>query len=517
MNKTEEEKSKNRKQKKERKKHPLIKYILLGLVYLLGIIIIVLVYWSKKEYGFRFTEIVYTLTTPLAGADTSIVDGIKSQCIPKIIILFIPYLIWVLIDAVWGKKLILNRKSKKKPLHLGKLLGIFFTIACPLVFVVSLVYANIEYNVFYYIYSRLQTTEIYEEYYVFPEETAITIENEPKNLIFIYMESMETAYLSNSLGGNQGENLIPNLTDMANEHISFSNTEGVGGFHSIYGTTWTMGSLFATTTGVPFAFPVSDNAMGLYKDFASGITSLGDILQEYGYNQEFLCGSDASFAGRDTYFSQHGNYEIYDLYTARRNEYIPAGYYVNWGFEDKYLYEIAKDELLELASKDEPFNLTMLTVDTHFPGGYVCDKCPNKYETDAKKSIVCADTQVKEFVDWCTKQDFYEDTVIIIIGDHPRMDNQLVSNVKFYDRTMYNCIINADAEKDTLSMTNRIFTAMDVFPTTLAALGFNIEGDRLGLGTNLFSELPTLAEEIGYKALERELEKHSNYYVEQFK
>ena len=34
----------------------------------------------------------------------------------------------------------------------------------------------------------------------------------------------------------------------------------------------------------------------------------------------------------------------------------------------------------------------------------------------------------------------------------------------------------------------RTYTTMDNFPTTLAAMGVKIEGNRLGLGTNLFSE-----------------------------
>ena len=53
---------------------------------------------------------------------------------------------------------------------------------------------------------------------------------------------------------------------------------------------------------------------------------------------------------------------------------------------------------------------------------------------------------------------------------------------------------------------------MDMFPTTLASLGASIEGDRLGLGTNLFSDKRTLAEEYGIQKLNKELKKNSNYY-----
>ena len=42
---------------------------------------------------------------------------------------------------------------------------------------------------------------------------------------------------------------------------------------------------------------------------------------------------------------------------------------------------------------------------------------------------------------------------------------------------------------------------MDMFPTTIASLGATIEGDRLGLGTNLFSGEQTLAEKLTFDQL----------------
>jgi len=53
-----------------------------------------------------------------------------------------------------------------------------------------------------------------------------------------------------------------------------------------------------------------------------------------------------------------------------------------------------------------------------------------------------------------------------------------------------------------------------MYPTTLAALGVKIEGDRLALGTNLFSGKKTLTEEYGYEFLDDELLKYSVFYDE---
>ena len=53
---------------------------------------------------------------------------------------------------------------------------------------------------------------------------------------------------------------------------------------------------------------------------------------------------------------------------------------------------------------------------------------------------------------------------------------------------------------------------MDLFPTTLASMGAKIEGDILGIGTNLFSDKQTLAEIYGIEKLREELTKNSQFY-----
>lgn len=51
-----------------------------------------------------------------------------------------------------------------------------------------------------------------------------------------------------------------------------------------------------------------------------------------------------------------------------------------------------------------------------------------------------------------------------------------------------------------------------MFPTTLASLGVEIEGNRLGLGTNLFSNEKTLIEKYGIKYVNKELAYNSSFY-----
>ena len=47
-------------------------------------------------------------------------------------------------------------------------------------------------------------------------------------------------------------------------------------------------------------------------------------------------------------------------------------------------------------------------------------------------------------------------------------------------------------------------------------MGVKIEGDRLGLGSNLASDTPTLIEKYGLEKVDRELSKNSNFYNNEF-
>ena len=55
-----------------------------------------------------------------------------------------------------------------------------------------------------------------------------------------------------------------------------------------------------------------------------------------------------------------------------------------------------------------------------------------------------------------------------------------------------------------------------MYPTTLAAMGVQIDGDKLALGANLFSDSETLGEKYGtIEALNSELAKRSSFYEKQ--
>lgn len=474
-------------------------------------------FWLRMTFNINFQEILYTMTSPLVGTDPGVVFKCLRACAPHICLSALFILLAVVIVMLQRRvraTLSFRLQGRRRQADLFRLarraMGVVSVLA--LCWAFRSLYVHLK--VGQYIELRRNPTTIYEERYVDPAKVAITAPERKKNLIYIYLESMETSYASAEAGGRQSDyNYIPNLTELARENLSFSNSERLGGFHTSSGTTWTMGSIFATTSGLPFSFPVGDNAMNRHAEFASGCTTMGDILEANGYRSVFLCGSDATFAGRRLYYQQHGNYDIYDLFTAREEGYIPDDYKVWWGYEDEILYRIARDKLTDLARSDQPFNFTMLTVDTHHVDGYLCSLCRDDYESITGNVVSCADRQIAEFIRWCGEQDFYKDSVIVIIGDHPRMDNRLVDGLDYYDRTVYNCFLNCDAPAPGRTV-NREFTTVDLFPTVMSALGFEIEGDQLGFGVDLFSDSDTLSETMGFHTLDEEFAKYSPFIEE---
>ena len=357
-----------------------------------------------------------------------------------------------------------------------------------------------------------------EDNYVDPAKARLSFPEKKRNLIYIYLESMEDTFADQSAGGSGtwGKNIIPRLTKLSQEAEDFSGSSDptLNGARALTGSTWTMGGIFAQSSGLPLKVSLNANGMNLMNHFFEKMTAIGDILQENGYRQVFLCGSDIVFGGRALFFQDHGNYELHDYNYAKAMGYIPEDYLVFWGYEDEKLYEIAKKEITELAKGDKPFNYSMLTVDTHPEDGYVCRLCGTEFGDNQYANVFhCADNQVCDFIQWLKEQDFYENTTVVINGDHCTMDADFCNDVDpSYQRRTYTAILNAAVEPALDERRN--YSTMDNFPTTLAAMGVQIEGDRLGLGTNLFSDRKTILEEYGAEMANSEMKKNSKLMEE---
>lgn len=510
QNNSSKRREKRRKRKMGEKQPSKWKEILLKILYWVGEILTVFiaglsvllalsVRWMFATWtNLSMDELVYHLTAPLDGTNTDMIwDYVRVCAVPTILVIF--FLILILI--AW---------RKKEKVHLFR--GIINLVALVGI-IVMLGYTWTELGVGDYLKDQNTESKFIEDEYVDPTDVEVVFPEQKRNLIYIFLESMETTYSDVDDGGAFDENVIPELTEIAQTNEDFSGADPkLNGGYSLAGTTWTMGAMFAQTSGLPLNISISANDMDTQDSFFPGVTTLGDILSDAGYTQTLLIGSEAQFGGRKLYFQEHGNYEMEDYSYAIENGLIPSDYKVWWGYEDQKLFEFAKEKLLQLSQGDEPFNLTMLTVDTHFEDGYVYEQCPTEYDTQYSNVMACSSRQVGEFLKWIQQQDFYENTTIVISGDHPTMDSDYCAEIDQegnYDRRVFTAYINAAAYAQ--DQQERTYSTFDNFPTTLAALGVQIDGDRLGLGTNLFSGTKTLLEEFGNSKVNAELKKKSEF------
>lgn len=497
-------KASKKEMKNSSKKHLGVFTSILAVLFLgLGVLLYAVVQWLITTWpNLKMDELMYEATAPLEGTGSNMITAFIQQAVVPMIIAIVIAMIVVIVLTKAGK---LFRR-------IGKTIMVVFSCIC--IAIAGVTFWN-HLDVGTYVENQTTTSDFIKDEYVDPATTNITFPETKRNLIYIYCESMEMSYADKENGGARDENVIPKLTKLAEENEDFSGEDDtiLNGAYSMPSTTWTMGGLFAATAGLPLQTDVGRNTMTTQSTFFPSITTIGDILEDAGYNQVFACGSPVSFGGRELYFAEHGNYTFHDYTYASNYGIIPSGYYVWWGFEDDRLIDMAKNDITELASQDQPFNYTMLTVDTHFEDGYLDDEAENKFDDHYSNVIFNSDKQVTEFVEWCKRQDWYENTSIVISGDHPTMDSDYMLEIDAdYQRRVYTCYLNAEATVE--NNVSRSFTTFDNFPTTLAALGCTIEGNRLGLGTNLFSSKPTLTEEYGLEKEKSELNKKSTFMSE---
>ncbi len=453
--------------------------------------------WYVTVYGdIGFRSILFTLFSSMEGTASSIVfDWLLKGLLPSVICT-------ALLSAFYFSKLNIKKILKKT--------------VCIIVCVSLWIYGICVTGIPYYFGGSISKTDIYDNYYSSPQSTKITFPENKRNLVYIILESMETTYFDKAQGGALQKNVIPELYKLAKDNTNFSHSDGIGGWGFVTNTSWTSAALVAQTSGVPLSMPFTRTVPPANSNFVPYITTLSDILHKNGYNQTVMFGSLASYGGRENYFSQHGVDLILDYETAKQDNFIPKDYHAWWGMEDSKLISYAKQQLTSLSEEDKPFSFTMLTADTHHISGYICENCKNQFGTQYKNVLNCSSRQIYEFINWIKAQDFYENTTVVVIGDHLSMDAQFIreNTQNGYERHVYNCFINP--EKEAQNTKNRVFTPMDIFPTTLASLGCEIEGDRLGLGTNLFSDKKTLAEEMSLQKLNDEINKSSKYYAQNF-
>lgn len=125
------------------------------------------------------------------------------------------------------------------------------------VFVICILYGAVKVGIFGFIGNLFRKTDLYEKYYVDGKNVKITFPSKKRNLILLYVESLETTYASKEKGGNYKEDLIEEITQLAEENLNFSHQSRLGGYHVVAGSGWTTGGIVASTSGLPLIIPLT--------------------------------------------------------------------------------------------------------------------------------------------------------------------------------------------------------------------------------------------------------------------
>jgi phosphoglycerol transferase len=363
-----------------------------------------------------------------------------------------------------------------------------------------------------YIYSlQKEPSAFYEENYIDPNGVEITFPDQKRNLIVIFIESLETGFLTREDGGAFSEDLIPDVKKLMENNINFSSGGGPGGACQLHGTGWTIAGITAQYSGVPLTIAWMDgNEYGrLVSRFLSGASGVGDVLYKAGYKNYFILGSEIEFGARDKYFKTHKDTVIYDYNYFLDNNYIPDDYNVWWGFEDRKLYDFAKEKIAEI-TKDYPFFITILTADTHPVGGYLDTSAVRRFDSQYKNVLFDMNKQLSGFLEWLKEQEFYENTTVVVLGDHLYVDFSVFPKDYQSKRFPVNIFINSLLSGDNTK--NRIFSHFDMFPALIDSIGGVYSAKGLALGRSMNKGESTLLEEFGFDYVNDALQERSNYY-----
>ena len=361
-----------------------------------------------------------------------------------------------------------------------------------------------------YVINSFSSTDIYEKYYVDTNSVNISFPEKKRNVIIIYLESMESSLFSKENGGAFEKSRIPELENIALNNINFSNTEKLGGAYTLENSSCTIFSLVTSTSATP-VYTRLFKTYGKNNPYMKKVRSLGNVLRENGYNLGLIQGSSIKFSAADYYLKDNGDFAVFDDDTARERGYVDKNYSVWWGIEDKKVFEYSKEEIKNLSKKKEPFAYILFTTDTHFPDGYLDETCDTPFDDHFANSYACSSKMVNNYIEWIKSQDFYDNTTIFIMGDHQVKQDSIYWEHKDYERVNYNAIINSVVKGNNK---NRKFSQFDMYPTILASIGAKIEGERIGFGVNLFSGEKTMIEMLGKEQFDNEMFKNSVYYNE---
>ncbi|EAY05417.1 hypothetical protein TVAG_197180 [Trichomonas vaginalis G3] len=347
----------------------------------------------------------------------------------------------------------------------------------------------------------------YQDNYVFPDNI-ITFPEQKRNMLIIMLESVESTFASMKNGGAFEESFIPHLEtlslDLNNVHF-FSQPGKLGGLTIITATAYSLGATFSMLCGAPTGKSVDPSVSYRELMFYPPMKCLGDITKKNGYINMAMFGTQFEDLNHGYVYTAHG-FDRKNVYS--KSETDPKC--KTW-VKDHTQIKIVKQHLTEISKTGKPFFYVYTTMDTHAPG-FRCKYC-NKSRNAMIDTNMCNDQQIYDLLNWLKEQPYYNETTILLVGDHAAMNWFIAERADsmHYKRRAILTIINSVVKPKSRVHTH--LTMFDIFPTLLAASGVKIQGDKLALGVNLMSDEKTVLDKYSEQFLNDISRSQSKWYI----
>ncbi|SDS59029.1 Phosphoglycerol transferase MdoB [Paenibacillaceae bacterium GAS479] len=235
-----------------------------------------------------------------------------------------------------------------------------------------------------------------------------------KNVIIVQMESFQNFLIGLEMDGRE---VTPNLNKLARESLYFDN------FYQMVGQGNTSDAEFVVNTS--FYVPEKGAAAKTY--FYKNVPSLAKLLkQQGGYESATFHTNVVDFWNRRELYKAVGFDTFYD------QEYFGKENTVYFGSDDEVLYAKTLDKLKEMDAGANPFYAQLISMTAHHPFTLTPETAefkklplPEKYEDnsvgDYLRAQNYADYAFGQFVEGLKKEGLWEDTLLVVYGDHQGM------------------------------------------------------------------------------------------------
>jgi phosphoglycerol transferase MdoB-like AlkP superfamily enzyme len=286
-----------------------------------------------------------------------------------------------------------------------------------------------------------------------------------KNVVLISIESLSADFMAHY--GNT-QKITPFLDSLADKSLMFTNLYATGNR--------TVRGLEALTLCIP---PTAGESIIKRENNKNKFTT-GSVFKSKGYDVKFLYGGYSYFDNMKDFYEGNG-YTIVDRNNFKPDEISFANV---WGVADEDMAKKAIQTMNAEAKSGRPFFNHWMTVSNHRPFTYPNGKIDIPGDAKSREGgVKYTDYSLRKFFEMAKKQDWYANTVFVIIADHCASsagDTELPMD-KYKIPAMIFSEGFIQPQKFTQTMSQ-----IDVMPTLLGLLNFNYQTKFLG--QNVFSK-----------------------------